>query len=278
MKTVNEIKGRILLAGDVHGILHSYAFDMVAERLSQWIGGSADPLNVVLLGDVGLGFPNDPDGRESLDTLSRFGEDFGVEWWLIRGNHDNPSIWRNGDDHIHVHLLDQGYCVLNDKLAYILPGGLSVDKSMRTEGMDWWADEGVTLDCLHGIGTVEGADRTWQQNVASDVVEPDIILSHVGPKPPSLRPIWQTCWSSVAVEANQEQEVLATVGRTLWAGKWYYAHFHTENISRHLMLMGRPDDFESCGYSLKECECNALPIGAVIDITDETIEQDRNDV
>lgn len=277
MKTVNDtIKGRILLAGDVHGVLHSYAFDMVAEKLADWIGKTPDPINVILMGDVGLGFPNDPDGRESLDTLSRFGEDFGVEWWLIRGNHDNPSVWQNGDDHVHVHLLDQGYCVLNDKLAYILPGGLSVDKAMRVEGRDWWPGEEVVLEYLQNLDGVANEDSIWKQGIISDVVEVDIILSHTGPKPPSLPPLWQTCWKNVADEAAREQEVLSVAGRTLWPSKWYYAHFHTENLVRHTMLMGRPDAFNTKGYGIKECECNALPVGAVIDITAYTVETNTN--
>lgn len=242
LENIPAIEGPVLLVGDVHGV---YGNDMgdalttVVERL-KFHG------DVVFMGDVGLGFPNDPKGESSVGMLGDIAENFGLRIWLIRGNHDNPSVWKAAVDGTltvpeNVHFLQQGYCRICDKLAYILPGGLSIDLLGRTENYDWWRDEGVSP-----IGMSE------------DIPKVELLLSHVGPKPPLLRPLPPALPQGIHDLADAEQDILDKVALMLRPTDWVYAHYHYDCPWFLYVPCNDPD---------LTIRCKALDIAEVLDLT-----------
>ena len=81
-----------------------------------------DCLNIQV-GDFGVGFETVP--KMASNEL------------FLRGNHDNPSLCR-----LHPNYIGEwGY---SDDLGWLC-GAASVDKDLRIPGLDWWADEELSM-------------------------------------------------------------------------------------------------------------------------------------
>jgi hypothetical protein len=111
--------------GDVHG---KYS------RSKRIIEGRRD---TVQLGDMGVGFwklrmdelvaGHNPPHRTMVEGNHRF----------IRGNHDNPSVCRRQSQWIPDGTVEGD--------VMFVGGALSVDRKWRTEGLDWWPDEELSI-------------------------------------------------------------------------------------------------------------------------------------
>jgi hypothetical protein len=120
--------------GDVHG---KY------KRYKRVIRGRRD---TVQLGDMGVGFwrlrmdervpDHNPPHSKMVEGNHRF----------IRGNHDNPSVCKRQSQWIPDGTVEGD--------VMFVGGAVSVDRKWRTEGLDWWPDEELSiaeLDRLIGI-------------------------------------------------------------------------------------------------------------------------------
>jgi len=149
---------KIRFIGDIHGCFSYY------KQLAYNFDGIT-----VQVGDFGLGFGN--------ETPEIEGDNF-----FIRGNHDNPEICKAHKKYLG----DWGY---NDGLDMFWVGGAdSIDKLIRTEGVDWWRNEELSYAEL---------------NTALDVykkVHPKIMVTHDCPfdiKKAFIRPEYQNdAWTS----------------------------------------------------------------------------------
>jgi hypothetical protein len=81
------------------------------------------------LGDMGLGFGLD----DRLGTPSK-------RHRFIRGNHDDPEVCRQ-----HPNCLDDFGVFFG---TFFVGGGFSVDRDIRTTGVDWWPDEELSYERL----------------------------------------------------------------------------------------------------------------------------------
>lgn len=109
----------IRFIGDVHGKWTRY------KKLIK------DAPRSIQVGDFGIGFYNprtETYSRPPHDTMAKGDHKF------IRGNHDNPAQCRS-----HPFWLKDGSFI--DDSIFCIGGALSIDKHLRTEGWDWWADE-----------------------------------------------------------------------------------------------------------------------------------------
>ncbi len=79
------------------------------------------------------------------------------------GNHD--SIWGMTEKPKH-YLGDYGYTTLNGISFFFLSGAFSIDKAMRTPGLDWWENEELSYEEL------SNAIKLYEE------VKPEIVLSH----------------------------------------------------------------------------------------------------
>jgi len=128
----------MLFIGDVHGKINEY-FNII-KKLDK----------TIQLGDFGVGFVKIP----KIPKQHRF----------IRGNHDNPEECKKFTNYLG------NYGYLKKEEIFFISGAFSIDKSLRTEGVDWWRDEELSYAELN-----EMTDLYYK-------IHPQIVVSHEAPK------------------------------------------------------------------------------------------------
>ncbi len=128
----------MLVIGDVHGKTADY------KKITTTCDSS------IQLGD--MNFSYDFFAKQNIGEAHKF----------FCGNHDNPDLAANCPNNLGLF----GKLDLKGKIGYFVSGAYSIDKGMRTEGRDWWANEQLSYDEM----TRAIADY---QNV-----KPEIVLSH----------------------------------------------------------------------------------------------------
>lgn len=181
----NQLKHNMcLLCGDIHGCLrrdkwgHIGFFDIV-DRC-----GGFENTDIILLGDIGIGFHTNSNGIWSekpdmgfLKELNKWAKDNNNDVWVFRGNHDDPTFFKRDckiwDLYDNLHLLEDGDIVIshNGKKYLVVGGSVSIDRSERTLGMSYWDDEYLNIDVYKKLP---------EQKV-------DGVLAHTGPTPPRCR-------------------------------------------------------------------------------------------
>ena len=124
---------RLVLVGDIHGKFRP--FHAFAER--EMDSGVA----VVQIGDFGHGFLDHGTAASAGDF---FRENAGT-CGFIRGNHDDPEVCRTMPGWIPDGHHDPARDIM------FVGGAFSVDRHLRTQGLDWWEDEECSIAELHGI-------------------------------------------------------------------------------------------------------------------------------
>ena len=156
----------------------------------------------IQVGDFGIGFRKVPD----INPRARF----------IRGNHDNPELARNHPNWIKDGLIE------NDMM--LIGGAFSIDREWRTEGVDWWPDEELTIPDLQQLLDIAIA------------VKPRIIVTHDCPESiiPYLFP------RALPIRSRTQQAldaVLHSVKPALWIfGHWHYDRDVTIDGTRFICL------------------------------------------
>lgn len=130
----------MIFIGDVHG--HFEAFNILLERFPEEI--------CIQVGDLGVGFPKKKDPFIPKNTF------------FIRGNHDSPQVARTYANYLG----DFGYKIIDDKKVFYVSGAWSIDANKRTEGIDFWSDEELT------IAQLQNAIDLYEE------IKPDIVVTH----------------------------------------------------------------------------------------------------
>lgn len=179
--------------GDLHGKYRQY------ERIISTCRNS------IQVGDMGVGFfygslewpraaPN-PSYDKMINGDHRF----------IRGNHDNPSVCRR-----HSQWIPDGH-VEGDMM--FVGGGLSIDRSQRTEGLDWWPDEELSTPELHTI--VDLYIKT----------KPRIMVTHECPE--SVADIMMAISGRRKLDfPSRTRQALQSMFEIHQPDRWIYGHWH----------------------------------------------------
>lgn len=138
METYNFRDDTCILIGDTHSELVLY------ELLNLRIPNGSD---VVGIGDHGLGFGKVAyaidNAKSWLDRINKLCIALDVKLYLIRGNHDNPDVWKLPKQYSNVILTQSGDVGIfpNGKTTLFVGGGISLDRITRVEGETYWVDE-----------------------------------------------------------------------------------------------------------------------------------------
>lgn len=178
----------MIVIGDIHGKTDRYLKLLGRHR--------GEPS--VQLGDFGIGFPGD-----ELPTLPGYA-------WFIRGNHDNPEVARS-----HANYLgDFGSRTIDGIRIFFLSGAWSCDQWHRTEGVNWWRDEVLSVAELQAAVDLYGK------------LKPEIVLTHDGPD--------EAVRSLLGDQPAHKELTRTSTGKALNAmldvhrpAKWIFGHWHT---------------------------------------------------
>jgi len=147
----------MILVGDIHGQFHI---------LQKILDMNKD--TVIQLGDLGIGFP-----AKKINPLSFFdlNQPYTISYLtnfeherlkFLRGNHDSPKLCKK-----HPNYLGD-YGMFNN--MFFVSGAWSIDREFRKEGVDWWADEELSIIKLNKMLTLYEKEK------------PEIVITHDCPQ------------------------------------------------------------------------------------------------
>ena len=132
----------IIAIGDVHG-----KFDQLISKMETILEGNTG-VNFVQLGDFGLGFEQPVQDWNTLNPINELLKQSDSMMYVIRGNHDNPAFWYTGCGYHFSNIKfvpDDSIVIIEDKRCYFAGGAVSIDRTRRRQGIDYWIAEEVNL-------------------------------------------------------------------------------------------------------------------------------------
>ena len=135
----------IFCIGDIHG-----KFNDLTEKVKQLPPYS----HLLCVGDIGVGF-GDSLTPECMRGVNDVAAERDIHLWMIRGNHDNPYLFRDGQKKwntalSHISLMaDVDSIELEGHHIIFVGGAISVDRSHegRINNFSWWKEEPVHESC-----------------------------------------------------------------------------------------------------------------------------------
>jgi len=211
----------IVYLGDIHGGFHKVLNYINKNEITG--------IDIVQVGDFGVGFYSLPREKESLSEINAYLAASDVVMYAIRGNHDDPEMFRKDPFELsNIKLLpDYTILELGDRKIFCVGGALSIDRVYRkVNNYGYWEDEGFVFD----KDIIDGMDLS----------EIDTIVTHSSPKF-----CYPTTFGSIVYSyANQDAGLIhdLDVERDLITEfyeyvkpkmpnlkEYYYGHFHYHN-------------------------------------------------
>ena len=195
------------LIGDIHGDFRFYEAVI------------SDAEKSIQVGDFGVGFLSQKTSiwTPKIDKIQRFGplyeetfkDEPNLNHRFIRGNHDNPMACKENK----LWIPDGTMC----GPFFCVGGALSIDKSMRTEGIDYWSDEELTYDEFMKIADIYEA------------IKPDYVISHDCPE--FITPHMFT-WYNKSAFPSITRQGLQMLYEIHQPKAWFFGHWHFHRIEK----------------------------------------------
>jgi len=217
--------------GDLHGNFSHLLYTLTRLKKRN--------INVVQVGDFGIGFHGEQDFK-NLDYINQALNEWDAKLWIIRGNHDDPKFFRGelrdkiNTAYPNIYFIEDYEVVeIEGKKLFCLGGGVSIDRTYRTEGKSYWKDEIVVYDQFKIDETIKNHDNI------------DIIITHSAPmwchpKGVDAPIVREYCMVDNALKQDliDEREILGSVFDVLndkFKFRYhFYGHFHS-NFRRRLV-------------------------------------------
>ena len=215
---------KVFVVGDIHGMFKSFVYSLIGFKYKTF----RDSV-VIVAGDVGLGFYK---LNHEVDDLTRMNNDLiddNIHVVLMRGNHDNPSIYHDTPEELrnfsNVHIVDD-YSVLTirDKQILMIGGATSIDSAYRIKNVTWWKNESV--------------DKNDNLQDILDNNNISIVITHtaplfVSPRCEKLDFISTDTFINIYNDRKTLADVFFKLHEKHTLTKWIYGHFH-EHIKTHV--------------------------------------------
>lgn len=215
----------IYITGDIHG-----AFDIHKINPDEFTVGNSLTKDdyVVIAGDFGCIWDGGSSDRFWLNWLET------LPWTtvFIDGNHENFDVlnaypeedWHGGRIHRIrsniVHLMRGEIFDLDGKKWFVFGGGFSHDRTMRTEGKNWWKAELPTREeCARARKNLEACG--WKV---------DYILTHDVYTAHPLADKYSPTMDGYGTDQENIQEFLEEVRKKTEYDSWFCAHYHTDGL------------------------------------------------
>jgi predicted phosphodiesterase len=162
----------LITLGDIHGNFNYVKWYIKAHKIKD--------CTIYQVGDFGIGFTNEFNDMNTLGDLNKFLNEYNIQMYAIRGNHDNPKYF---DGHLrnyftNLHLLPD-YTVINVDGVNILGvgGAVSVDRRPRMREQLEYARSGVERE-LYWYDEVFVLDEEKLKGFTGI----DIVVTHTAPE------------------------------------------------------------------------------------------------
>lgn len=215
MKTLDKNKPLIFL-GDHHGAW-SVIFNVIDSK-------NIENVNLISVGDLGVGF-NYTRNQElkSFQNLNDKFKERNINFYGIRGNHDDPSFFKDKKVCLENFELIEDYSIFSykDKTIQFIGGAISIDRTGRKINVSYWEDEGAIFK------------REKCQKV-------DILVTHTAPSfcfPQTFNEMvygWAREDAYLIEDLNEERSIMNEIFKLCKPSFHIYGHFHstwTENIN-----------------------------------------------
>lgn len=241
----------IFITGDTHADIfdtkeriHNYLFGGFdyGERMKKlYTYDSVENVVLIILGDFGGNFGG---GREKTDIeFKKMLEDFGISYFVIRGNHDQrpsklynhrtwhmetlfegPTYVENDFPHIHYAMDGPWVYNINGKKTLVLPGAYSVDKYWRLANEEkygqklWFEDEQMNE---------REREEVWKI-CENHNYKFDVILSHTCPWSKILRYSPNFSFNKLDRIDQTMEYLFDDIDQKVQYTSWFWGHHHDD--------------------------------------------------
>jgi Icc-related predicted phosphoesterase len=195
----------ILIHGDNHG-----QWDRLARLIDQ---KEIKDCILISVGDCGIGFVSyEKQMRQCIDLNNRF-KKRGIQYYAIRGNHDDPAYFDGSVNLSNFKLLSDYHTeIFNNQKFLFVGGGISIDRLLRTLDHSYWINEAFVLD-------------------QSKIIDCDVLITHSAPYwngPFGKEGISSWCMRDTSLwdDCKKERIEIAELIQKCGAKKHYCGHFH----------------------------------------------------
>lgn len=154
--------------------------------------------------------------------------------YVIRGNHDNPSLWSSHEKCIDLWARFTSFkpinsntrITINDNKGIIISGAVTINRADLTEGVNYWSDYDKVDLPPDFIDYGEGL-----KNI-------DFIIGHTGPVHSDIFKEQQTGCEHylkdgfLVQDLDNEQKQLREILRRYRPKRWYCGHYHFEKDTK----------------------------------------------
>lgn len=210
-------KEGLYFVGDIHGEFEEFVYNIKRFKLEN----SA----FVICGDIGMGFNKPNYYKDILNHFSKKLEKSNNHVFALRGNHDDPSYFKEINEYGNFILLPD-FTVISINLLNILVvgGGISIDRTERILDRSYWKNEMNNFD----LDKLIKIDKKI-----------DIVASHDAPEgcTPILKngvKYWINRDKNLSKDIDESRRRLSKVKYYLQGNghkilDWYYGHHHFNN-------------------------------------------------
>ena len=208
-----------IISGDTHGTLD---LGKIVDFFNNHEGEYGEEDYLIICGDVGAcGFSGSVE-EEARKTF----RDLPVTTLFVDGNHENfeqlnsyaVDTWNGGKVHFIesrlIHLMRGQVFEISGKKIFTFGGAHSIDKYLRTEGIDWFPEE---------IPTYEEYEEGWM-NLEKVDFQVDYIFTHSGPR----EVVAAMGYGEMSDDEVELRQYLQRVADNTDFEAWYFGHFHED--------------------------------------------------
>ncbi len=203
---------------------------------------------IIQVGDFGLGFGPADRERQQLVALGASLSRRHNRLLVVRGNHDDPAIFRVRTELGAAIRIVPDYSVemVEGHKVFLAGGATSVDRKLRRAGQSYWPDEtflfdqarldALDLGNLHMVIT-----HTAPSIVPPSIDDPSYFVARALPAPPlefriALRRLYardETLASDVFAERRALDALYHAIRVRTAVPHWIYGHFHHHSAAIH---------------------------------------------
>lgn len=183
------------IIGDIHGKVYDYQAHSIADFKGP----------TIQVGDFGIGFAGDY-WHENMSNW----QEANPQHRFIRGNHDDPDRCKTMPGYINDGVIE------NDVM--FIGGAWSIDRAWRTEGINWWAKEELSIADLNRLIDIY------------DTVRPRVMITHDAPTDVTYQMFVQT---GLAIGGSNAKKINTRTGQAFQTmfdihqpDEWYFGHWH----------------------------------------------------